>query len=109
MQVLFNLLDNALKYSRQADEKEIVLKCRRDHRGVVLAVSDHGPGVAGRHLKKIFEPFYRGENELTRTSKGTGIGLALVRGLVERMGGTVAGRNASGGGFEVSIFLTASS
>ncbi len=106
VQVLFNLLDNALKYSRRAAEKEVILRCRRQGAGVELAVADRGPGVPGPHLKKIFEPFYRGEAELTRTAKGTGIGLALVRGLVERMGGSVSGRNGPGGGFEVSVVLT---
>ncbi|MCP4657021.1 MAG: HAMP domain-containing histidine kinase, partial [bacterium] len=104
-QVLFNLLDNALKYSRKASEKEVIVSCRRQQDGVVLRVADRGPGVSRPHLKRIFEPFYRGESELTRTSKGTGIGLALVRGLVERMGGTVTGRNRGEGGFEVSVFL----
>jgi signal transduction histidine kinase len=66
-------------------------------------VCDHGPGVPQRHLGKIFEPFYRGEDELTRRRKGTGLGLALVRGLVECMGATVAGRNVSKGGFEVEV------
>jgi signal transduction histidine kinase len=64
--------------------------------------------VAARHLGKIFEPFYRGESELTRRSKGVGLGLALVRGLAERMGARVSGRNAPGGGFEVEIRFTAS-
>jgi signal transduction histidine kinase len=104
-QVLFNLVDNAIKYSRRAEKKEILLSCRRHETGVVLAVADHGPGVAPRHLKRVFEPFYRGEDELTRTSKGTGIGLALVRGLVERMGGAVSGHNREAGGFEVSVSL----
>lgn len=104
-QVLFNLIDNAIKYSRQAEKKEILLSCRRHETGVVLSVADHGPGVAPRHLKRVFEPFYRGEDELTRTSKGTGIGLALVRGLVERMGGAVSGHNREAGGFEVSVSL----
>jgi signal transduction histidine kinase len=107
LQVLFNLVDNALKYARDADDKEILLSCRRQGTGVVLAVADRGPGVARRHLEKIFEPFYRGEDELTRTSKGTGIGLALVQGLVEEMGGAVRGRNVRGGGFEVAISLAA--
>ena len=108
IQVLWNLLDNALKYARDASPKRIVLCCRRDADDVHVAVRDHGPGVAHRHLGKIFEPFYRGENELTRRSKGTGIGLALVRGLVERMGARVIGRNLSDGGFEVDIVFRAS-
>ncbi len=107
VQVLFNLVDNALKYAREASNKDIVLSCRRDDAGVLLTVTDHGPGVPRQHLKKIFEPFYRTENELTRTSKGTGIGLALVHGLVERMGGTVTGRNPRAGGFEVEVLLAA--
>ncbi len=105
LQVLFNLIDNALKYSSGTVNKEIMLAARRRDNNISLVVSDHGPGVAPRHLSRVFEPFYRGENELTRTSKGTGIGLALVRGLVERMGGTVQGENASSGGFVVRILL----
>ncbi len=105
LQVLFNLMDNALKYSSATENKEIKLAARRLNNNVSLVVSDHGPGVASRHLPRVFEPFYRGENELTRTSKGTGIGLALVRGLVERMGGTVHGANDPAGGFVVSVSL----
>lgn len=105
LQVLFNLMDNALKYSSATENKEIKLAARRLNNNVSLVVSDHGPGVASRHLPRVFEPFYRGENELTRTSKGTGIGLALVRGLVERMGGTVHGANDPAGGFAVSVSL----
>lgn len=103
LQVLFNLVDNALKYSHKAEVKEVVLQCRRVEEGVELAVADRGPGVRRRHLRKIFEPFYRGENELTRTAKGTGIGLALVEGLVRQMGGDVTGSNRQDGGFEVRL------
>ena len=108
LQVLFNLVDNALKYSRGEGEQEIELTCRESgDGGVELVVADRGPGVRRRHLRKIFEPFYRGENELTRTAKGTGIGLALVRGLVEQMGGEVMGSNRPDGGFEVTVALPA--
>ena len=107
-QVLFNLVDNALKYSRHAADKEIALSCLAGGDRVVVKVVDRGPGVPRRHLKKIFQPFYRAENELTRRSKGTGLGLALVRGLVEQMGGSVAGANGEAGGFEVAVALPAS-
>jgi signal transduction histidine kinase len=92
-QVLFNLLDNALKYGR--GERE---------RWIGVCVSDWGPGVLERQLESIFEPFYRGQSELTRTQQGTGIGLALVRGLVQRMRGQVRGQNLSPG-FEVQVTL----
>jgi signal transduction histidine kinase len=108
LQVVFNLVDNAVKYARDAEEKVITLQCRPSERGVELAVRDRGPGVSARHLSKIFEPFFRGERELTRTAKGTGIGLALVRGLAERMDAAVSGNNLSEGGFEVALsFRTA--
>jgi signal transduction histidine kinase len=105
LQVLFNLIDNALKYAASARDRVVRVECTRDADRVRLRVRDRGPGVAPRHLDKVFEPFYRGEDELTRTSKGTGLGLALVKGLVERMGGAIAGGNAAGGGFEVTIAL----
>jgi signal transduction histidine kinase len=103
VQVLCNLVDNAVKYGGDAARKEIILGCRAADGHVTVSVRDHGPGVAARHLGKIFEPFYRGESELTRRSKGVGLGLALVRGLAERMGARVTGRNAPDGGFEVEL------
>ena len=103
MQVLWNLIDNAVKYAGSAARKQIELRCERAGDRVVLSVRDHGSGVPPRHLGRIFEPFYRGENELTRRTKGTGIGLALVRGLAQRMGATVSGRNVPEGGFEVQV------
>jgi signal transduction histidine kinase len=105
LQILVNLVDNALKYARDAAPRDVTIACRRHGAGVALSVRDHGPGVAARHLPRIFEPFHRGENELTRTTQGTGLGLALVKSLVEKMGGAVGGRNAAGGGFEVCVEL----
>jgi signal transduction histidine kinase len=107
IQVLFNLVDNAVKYANGAGTKEIVLGCRRDADGLRLVVRDRGPGVPTAHLRRIFEPFYRGENELTRRAKGTGIGLALVRGLADEMGARVSGRNVPEGGFEIELAFPA--
>ena len=80
--MLFNLIDNAVKYSKSAQTREILLCARQKDDGVEISVSDRGPGVSEAHLGHVFEPFYRAEAELTRSSQGTGIGLALVRGLI---------------------------
>ena len=107
LQVLYNLIDNAMKYARRADERRIVLEARSHAGGVRIAVRDFGPGVARGHLEHLFEPFYRAETELTRDTKGTGIGLALVKELAERMGAAVSGANAEGGGLRVGLAFPA--
>jgi signal transduction histidine kinase len=88
-QVLINLVDNALKFAAEAQEKTVRIDCRpsRDGRWVSIGVRDYGPGMAKGQLKKVFELFYRVENELTRETAGTGIGLALVQRMVAAMGG----------------------
>lgn len=105
LQVLFNLVDNALKYARDASDPTIHIEGREEQGGVRLAVRDAGPGVPDGQLARIFEPFYRAGDELTRTSQGVGIGLALVRELCERMGAVLRAVNAPQGGFEVSLLL----
>lgn len=107
LQVIGNLVDNALRYGRHAGEGAIEVRSRRSGRRVELAVRDRGPGVARDQLPLLFEPFHRGQDERVRTTQGVGLGLALVKRLVERMGGRVEGRNAPGGGFEVRITLQA--
>jgi signal transduction histidine kinase len=102
-QILFNLVDNALKYSRDASDRRISVRLEAKPNGrVLLNVRDHGPGVQQQHLSAIFQPFFRVERELTRKTQGTGIGLSLVQGLVERMGGSVRGANADPG-LEISV------
>ena len=105
LQVLVNLVDNAIKFAANAQDKRIVLQARAVGTELVLSVRDHGPGVPAGQLRRIFQPFYRGERELTRRTKGTGIGLALVAGLVQRMGGRVDARNHPEGGLEVRVVL----
>jgi signal transduction histidine kinase len=102
VQVLVNLVDNAVKFGGPG-QVELVL--RPVDGGAVVEVRDHGPGVPADQLRAIFEPFYRGERELTRTTKGTGIGLALVRSLVQGMGGAVKAAAAPDGGLTVSVRL----
>ena len=106
-QILFNLLDNAVKYAKSDTGQRIALTARKSETGVAVEVADEGPGVDPAQLGRIFEPFYRAQSELTRTAKGTGIGLALVKDLVEQMGGTVEAANREGGGFAIRLLLRA--
>jgi two-component sensor histidine kinase len=97
-QIFINLVDNAVKFSAAAAEKTVEIAARRNGDGsVLMTVRDHGPGVPKTQMKKIFELFYRPENELTRETVGTGIGLALVRQLAAAMGARVDVRNCEPG------------
>ncbi|HKU39136.1 MAG TPA: ATP-binding protein [Polyangiales bacterium] len=105
-QTLFNVLDNALKYGRGEREAKIDIHCAPDADAVLVSVRDYGSGVADSQLSTLFEPFYRGGDELTRRQQGTGLGLALVRDLVGLMRGSVHALNRTPG-FEVRIRLRA--
>jgi two-component system phosphate regulon sensor histidine kinase PhoR len=88
-QIIINLVDNAIKFSAKANTKTIDISCQLERDRVVFAVRDYGPGVGKDQMKKIFKLFYRSENELTRETVGTGIGLALVQQLAQTMQGQV--------------------
>jgi two-component system, OmpR family, phosphate regulon sensor histidine kinase PhoR len=105
-QVTFNLVDNCMKYGRDAQDKRIKVELRRTANGARLTVRDFGEGVQPSHMRKIFLPFFRGQRELTRKYAGTGIGLALVKSLVLGMHGRVTAEN-SNPGLIVSVDLTA--
>ncbi|MEZ4240000.1 MAG: HAMP domain-containing sensor histidine kinase [Myxococcota bacterium] len=104
IQILVNLVDNAVKFGATG-ERRVEIDLEEVDGAVQLTVRDHGPGVPRTQLRRVFEPFWRGERELTRRTRGTGIGLALVRGLAERMRATVRARNHPEGGFEVAVRL----
>jgi signal transduction histidine kinase len=89
-QIVINLVDNALKFSTKSLRKAIDIGChpQRD-RTLVFSVRDYGPGIPKDRMKKIFRLFYRLENELTRETVGTGIGLALVHQLALAMNARV--------------------
>jgi two-component system, NtrC family, sensor histidine kinase HydH len=93
--VLVNLLENAAAMS----EGPIALRLGRDGRDLAVSVRDHGPGIAETDLPQVFEPFF------TRRERGTGLGLAVARRLVELHGGRIEARNAPGGGAELRFTL----
>lgn len=106
MQVLINLVDNAVKFSAKADQKQIDIAVVLDGEKAVWTVRDYGQGIAKNQLNKIFQLFYRSENELTRETTGTGIGLALVKQLLQAMQGEISVTNQQpGAAFSVTLPL----
>ncbi len=100
VQIFINLVDNALKFSANAEVKCVDIGLRRhasQPQQAVLFVRDYGPGVAHDQMQRIFQLFYRAEDELTRQTKGTGIGLALVKVLATKMHATVHLHNRNPG------------
>jgi len=81
MQILMNLVDNSLKFSKNADYKMINIELRLKDTDLYLAVRDYGPGIPQAEMTKVFQEFYRVENEMTRQTSGTGIGLSMVKKL----------------------------
>ncbi len=98
-QIVRNLLDNAAKYAAAKGPVEVMVS----HAGgrATIAVSDRGDGIPSDQRERIFERFYRIDNDLTRTTGGTGIGLCLARCFARDMGGDVTVAARPGGG---SIF-----
>jgi signal transduction histidine kinase len=88
-QIVVNLLDNAIKYARDAEDKTITVRTKTEGKFTVIEVEDHGPGVPHRQRNKIFEQFYRPAAEATRETTGTGLGLALVKKFAEAHNGFV--------------------
>lgn len=81
MQILMNLVDNSLKFSKKSDYKMINIELAIKGTDMYLAVRDFGPGIPASEMKKVFQEFYRVENEMTRQTSGTGIGLSMVKKL----------------------------
>ncbi|MCB0395081.1 MAG: HAMP domain-containing histidine kinase [Flavobacteriales bacterium] len=104
--VLENLLSNAFKYT--PDEKTVRLDIHRIRNSVVIQVEDDGPGIPENEREHIFERFYRVEQEETRTTRGTGLGLYIVRYITQLYGGRVEVNQGptSGARFTVTLPLT---
>lgn len=81
MQILMNLVDNSLKFSKKSDYKMISIELAIKGTDMYMAVRDYGPGIPPSEMKKVFQEFYRVENEMTRQTSGTGIGLSMVKKL----------------------------
>jgi signal transduction histidine kinase len=102
-QALINLVNNAIKYS--PDEKAIAVSARREGDRVLVSVRDRGIGIPKNEQRRIFEKFYRVETSVVHTTKGSGLGLALVQHITEAHGGHVEVVSAPGEGSTFTLSL----
>jgi two-component system, sensor histidine kinase and response regulator len=100
-----NLLSNAVKYNR--DGGRVSVKLERAGRRIVLAVSDTGIGISPESLPRIFDEFVRIKNSDTVHVDGTGLGLPIVRKLVQLYGGRVSAESEPGKGTTITVVLDA--
>ena len=105
-QALQNLAANALRHT--PDGGQITLTSDQDPAGIRLTVRDNGPGIPAEHLPLIFERFYKAD-AARKAAGGSGLGLSIVKAIVERHGGTIAARNDNGAVFEILIPRASSS
>lgn len=104
VQVLVNLIDNALKYSPV--ERPVIICAYQEDEGVLLEVADAGSGIPEPELERIFDKFYRSRQvEYGNRVSGTGLGLSISKGIVEAHGGRIWAANRPGGGAAIRIWL----
>jgi signal transduction histidine kinase len=102
-QSVLNLVGNAVKYSRE--RKYVRLALTADDDGAHVVVEDHGIGIAASEQTKIFDKFYRAEDSLVHETKGSGLGLSLVREIVKAHGGRVTVASTPGRGTAFTLVL----
>ena len=104
-QVFTNLLGNAIKFTPRGGR--VTVEVKRAGGEVVAVVSDTGPGVAPEELPRVFDKFYQAEMVASRKAGGSGLGLSIVKGIVDAHEGRVEASNRPGGGACFSVHLPA--
>lgn len=102
--VISNLVDNALKYSPEGTPCELGARGEGEDQ-VVFWVRDHGVGMAPEELNRIFDRFYQVDSSITRTFRGAGLGLSLVKNLLDHLGGRVDVQSVVGDGSKFTVTL----
>jgi signal transduction histidine kinase len=100
--ILKNLLANAVKFTERG---EVRITAKAENDGIEFGIGDTGTGIAPEVLPIIFEPFRQGESPMTRQYGGLGLGLYVVRRLLETLGGTISVRSEVGKGSTFRVWL----
>ena len=103
-QVIQNLIINAIKYSDP--DTEVVVRFTDVERNILIEIEDNGPGIAEKHISRLFERFYRVDKSRARNEGGTGLGLSIVKHIIEAHGHTVQVRSTVGKGSNFFFTLT---
>ena len=103
--VLFNLLDNALKYKREEVPPVLMIRTRNEGNKVIISVEDNGIGIKKEDVRKIFDRFYRVSTGNLHDVKGFGLGLAYVKKIVTDLNGTIRAESELGKGTKFIISL----
>lgn len=98
-----NLITNAINYT--PDGGEVKISAGFNEKTMHVTVKDNGFGIEARHLEQIFERFYRVKDEKTRYITGTGLGLPIVKGLLDSLGGTISVQSTPGKGSAFTVLL----
>jgi len=102
-QVLTNLIENAVRYTPSDSPIEISAHVQGDQ--MVISIADRGPGIPPADLERVFDKFYRVLGPTTERPTGSGLGLAVSKGLVEAHGGRIWAENREGGGVVLRFTL----
>jgi two-component system sensor histidine kinase KdpD len=101
--VIANIVENALRHAPL--DQTVRVSASRYADTIELRVIDRGPGIAPTDRQIVFEPFQRRDNLATSAGPGVGLGLAIARGFIEAMHGSISLEDTSGGGLTVSIAI----
>jgi len=104
IQTIVNLVQNAIKFTPSGGAISVTVSVS-DRQHALVTVRDTGPGISQEHLEKVFDPFFRIQQGQRSGPKGLGLGLSIVKTLVELQGGEVTARNWEGGGAEFSFTI----
>jgi signal transduction histidine kinase len=101
--VLSNIMSNACAYATEGTP--IHVRARRNGSFLTVAIEDHGPGIAPQDIARLGERFYRGDAARSRRTGGTGLGIAIARGIMRAHGGSLEVSSVVGKGTTVTLTM----